>query len=639
MTTNRAALVGALKIGALTTLLIAGALTPVHSLVVSAGDVGCNPQRPADSSVVWRNDGWQVPTFSNVNYTEYPMNQFHVGTPGSGPTGPTIGGVYSDITSYANYSDNAPNNFDWQWVMLDNDIAGSTQSGSEWAQIGPMTGAAAWGPLGYTYTLNPSGPNQTNDSIVMIEYSSGSTQYSYAPVLNGAYLAPPPGQVETYTVLYNYYGTDEISMWVQQGKSRVQAANLGNLGWKPAQAIVEGETHNNADQMYGDTQNPESFTNTFIYETLNNIAAWYAMDYSDQATIWDYGSSTANGGNYFADPQFGWSWNVPNTPQDLSIFDYACPPHMMTYTAGSGTYPGLYIETTSGPSPQLIDWVYPGTSPSIAQLSDGSYAIAFQGTTGTLCVYTSANGNTNCTNLGISSSTSSPAISALPSNQFVVAFRDNIGQLYIFTGNESGGGSNQPTGQDIMSNTNPAIAGTSNGGWVSSYQAPSGYLSLYYNGTPYNEGLGMDSFTSPAMTSTASGGWQLMFQANVHTLFWLDPTSQPCGSNVCNTNQGMNVSSSPSVTELSNGTLAAAFQNNTSSYDLNTWSSSNIGVSTNTEQQMWPNSSPAIVGTPQDGEWVAFMANNSALCDWSYQNGTWQTGQGMWGGSNPAIAN
>lgn len=186
-----------------------------------------------------------------------------------------------------------------------------------------------------------------------------------------------------------------------------------------------------------------------------------------------------------------------------------------------------------------------------------------------------------------------------------------------------------------MANTNPAIAATTNGGWVAAFQMNNGYLYTYYNGTAYGSGLGMQSGTSPAMTSTASGGWEAAFEANANSgnhLFWFQPSGQ-----WTNTNQGMASNASPSMSQLTDGSFVVAFEN--SSDYLNIWNSGSLYYSYPTLQPMWGGTNPGIVGTGEGGEWVDFMASSSHLEVWSLQNGLYDTGRGIWGGTSPAIAN
>ncbi len=448
-----------------------------------------------------------------------------------------------------------------------------------------------------------------------------------------------PGSSHTFIVsaplatgsTHSYEVALEATGWVYFYMDGVQVQQVydengsGQLLFAPTQAQMYGETHSAADQMFGDTGSPEVFSNSY-YEnsyyppqvaigTDGALHSWYTLDAGTP-------SNTAYFGNSL----------VSSTQVD--IWDYACPPHMMAYTSqGSTQY--LRLQNTSGSGYTEPDTMQPGTSPSIAQLSDGSYVVAFQGQDGDLCMYTTANGYTNCTNLGMDSSTSNPSVAALPNSQFIIAFRVNTDALWLWSGNEGGGGNWVNTGEPLMANTNPAITATSNGGWVAAFQMNNGYLYTYYNNSAYGSGLGMQNGTSPAMTTTASGGWELAFEANSssnNNLFWYQPSGQ-----WTDTNQGMASNSSPSISQLSDGTDGVAFEN--SSDYLNVWNSGNPYNSVATGQPMWGGTDPGIAGTPLGGEWVDFMASSSHLMVWSLQNGVRDTGSGIWGGTSPSIAN
>lgn len=570
---------------------------PLHyQTVLSAATQGsCQPQGRQSDYDTSRFDGWDYPDTGTASST-------------------VLGGAQVTANTYGPFvSSDSPNDFVAAWSLLDV----TTVLNTDYAQIGYLdyppdhssqgiSGAGPW----YFIQFNEDG-NQ--ESFI------GSNDWASEPTL---------GSSHQYTTLFNNTQNGVPSNSLSFRLDGVQVDNLNGLpvyfqaNFQPNQTQVYGETLSNTDQMMGDTTTPEE-----LYDSQYWNNGWN-----------DINNPVGQAETFSSEGAYGQT-EVPNSQaSDLNIWDYACPPHMMTYTVSGGTYPGLDLVNTSQQG-NTIEYVYPGTNASIAQLSDGSYVVAFQGTNGDLCMYTSGNLTTNCTGLGMDSSTSSPSVAALPNNEFVIAFRVNTNALWTYIGSEGGGGSYSNTNEGMMANTNPAIAATSNGGWVASFQANTGYLYLYYNGAAYDEGLGMDPYTSPAMTSTSSGGWQLMFQANIHTLFWLDPTSQPCGSNVCNTQQGMNASSSPSITQLSSGVYAAAFQDNTSSYVLRTWYSSDIGSSNSTGQGMYAGTNPSIVGTADDGEWVAFDSNLNHLCDWSEQAGSWDSGQVMPGGASPAIAN
>ena len=77
----------------------------------------------------------------------------------------------------------------------------------------------------------------------------------------------------------------------------------------------------------------------------------------------------------------------------------------------------------------------PGTSPSIAVLSTGSYVAAFQVNLGTLGI--NINGSTQWTNTNVAMMPgTSPGVAALPNGIYVVAFQSNLGTLGIYSGTQ-----------------------------------------------------------------------------------------------------------------------------------------------------------------------------------------------------------
>ena len=159
------------------------------------------------------------------------------------------------------------------------------------------------------------------------------------------------------------------------------------------------------------------------------------------------------------------------------------------------------------------DWGYAiasGTSPSIAGLSNGGFAVAFQGTNGNLYIYISYGGLTN-TGLGMAAGTS-PSISGLPNGKFEVAFQANNSDLYAY----SSSGQLTNTAQGMAAGVSPSIA---TGSELVSFRANNGNLYVYSPQGIINTTQGMASGTSPSTTLLSGGGYETVFQANTSNLF------------------------------------------------------------------------------------------------------------------------
>jgi len=119
----------------------------------------------------------------------------------------------------------------------------------------------------------------------------------------------------------------------------------------------------------------------------------------------------------------------------------------------------------------------------------------------------------------------------------------------------------------LSAGTSPSIAGTTNGGWESAFQANTGDLWIYGTDSSATEiGIVMDAGTSPSITGLSGGGWELAFQANTGDLYVFNYLGS-----ITNTGLSMMAGTSPSITGLSGGGWEVAFQANTG--DLYTYDS------------------------------------------------------------------
>jgi hypothetical protein len=289
-------------------------------------------------------------------------------------------------------------------------------------------------------------------------------------------------------------------------------------------------------------------------------------------------------------------------------------------SAAAAAFEGFNEDLYSYSSPGLAgtsDVIMPGTSPAIAELSNGTYEIAYQSSTGYLTLFNS--GTVTSTGLPMESGTS-PAI-ASSGGSYQVAFQYSTGSMWTYT--PSAGGTNQFQG--MLAGTSPAITALSSGGYEMAFQANTGILILYGSGGDINTGLGMKSGTSPSI-SAAGGGFEAAMQANTGVL-WTYGTNGTADLGL-----GMASGTSPAIAGLATGGYELAFQTNTgvlevygSAADLNT----GIGMAAST--------SPAITAVAGGGYETAIQENTGDFTVWGTA-GNVQTNQAMRGGTSPSIA-
>ncbi len=255
-----------------------------------------------------------------------------------------------------------------------------------------------------------------------------------------------------------------------------------------------------------------------------------------------------------------------------------------------------------------------GTSPAIAELSNGTYETAYQSPSGYLTV--TGSGVTTNTGLVMKPGTS-PAIAASRYGGYEVAFQASSGSLWTYT--PTGGGVNQSQG--MLAGTSPAITALSTGAYEMAFQANTGVL-IVYGSLDANSGLGMRSGTSPAIAPIA-GGFIAAMQANTGVL-WTYGTNgtQDLGL-------GMAAGTSPAVAGLSTGGYELAMQTNTGALLVYGAVDSNTGIG------MAPGTSPAIAGVSGGGFETGFAANDGYFTLWG-NAGNVDTDQPMT--ASPSIA-
>lgn len=612
-------------------LVIAGLSLQSGRIVAAQGSGdACNPDRPNDADVNTVNvDGSEYPAWVYRWITlSYPA--LDINSTGTQQTS-QIGGVYANIPAYSGWSSfDTKGNSPYAWVMLTNDLIGSGPNNEpleepQWAQIGPAEGTGLFGVSG-NVGIGDDLPIEMQWSYIDSNGNTDTNNWYEEDVA--------PGAVETYTVMYDNAGPGEISFVV----GSTQQSTTPIIGWVPYNALASGETHDQADQYPGDVQYPDDITDIYAYANgdwslMGSSALSGTVGYTLQALV-AQGLPAPNNYNVPYDDigpnnEAGGAWQYTSGPGGaanyLSMWDYACPAHNIAYQGTSGS---VITETTSGTYNDLGLYMQPDTNASITTLSDGTdIAIAFQNSEGDLCVFDSYdNIGTDCTSLGMDSTTSSPSITATGSDSYTVAFRANSNVLWTYS--PSTGGVDRDQG--MMANTNPSITTLSNGDWQIAFQANVQTLYDYsQSGTSTNTDQGMNASSSPSIAGLSGGGWEAAFEANTDNGYVYSP-----GDSI-NTGNGMYSGTSPSITALTGGGWVADYEANTD--ELYTFPSSTLSGS-GTGYYMQTGTSPSAAGTGDNTYWIDYDGQDGNIIDYTPSQGAIDLGEPEASGTSPGIS-
>ena len=288
---------------------------------------------------------------------------------------------------------------------------------------------------------------------------------------------------------------------------------------------------------------------------------------------------------------------------------------------------------------QQVLTAFGGTSAPVSSV------VAFQANSGLLWTWSGSAGSVGVgsnAKLSVRAGTS-PAVAVLSGGKYAVAYQAPDGELWTWVGNANGsGGSASAAHLSMIAGTSPSIAAVG-GKVVVAFQANVGRL-WTWSGAPGTVGVGADSKlgmkagTSPSVT-VVGGKAAVAFQANTGGLWtWSGaPATVGVGTNV---KLGMKAGTSPSITAVG-GQAAVAFQANTGS--LWTWAGTpgTVGVGTNVKLGMKAGTSPSITAVGGKAA-VAFQANTGHLWTWSGATGTAGVGAdaklSMYAGSSPSIS-
>jgi NlpC/P60 family protein len=272
----------------------------------------------------------------------------------------------------------------------------------------------------------------------------------------------------------------------------------------------------------------------------------------------------------------------------------------------------------------------PGTSPSAAELTDGTYEVAFQANNHYLA-FSHFGGGTLTTHYGMDAA-SSPAITGLANGGWVAVFQTNNHHLAYYTSS----GSMKDLGLGMYAGSSPAVAALPNGKWAAAFEANTGELATYNsNGDNSNTHSGMATGTSPSMVGLPDGSYEIAAEANTHNLLTAHVSGS--GQSTNPTSLGMFAGTSPAIAvQPDGGGWGVAFEANTG--ELATYN--NHGSSSITHAGLQQGTSPSIIPLPDGSYELAGQANTHSLVT-AHVSGTGQTINattlGMDTGTNPTL--
>jgi hypothetical protein len=266
-----------------------------------------------------------------------------------------------------------------------------------------------------------------------------------------------------------------------------------------------------------------------------------------------------------------------------------------------------------------------GTSPAVAEVSDGTAEVAFQDSTGQLATYLDASNYEATTDYGVAAGTS-PAISANGSN--VVVAMTAAGNNELWTGD---GATMSGTGQLINAGTSPAVTALSATADEYLYNGTGG-LESGDGSTWKAQQFGPEAGTSPALADVG-GTWEGADQDNTSAL-WVH------GDEVgYNSEDGMDTASSPTIAALgTSGDFEVAFEANTNVLWLVAGQINTPISGASTGESMAPGTNPSVtaIGSSTGFE-IAYQGADGDL--WLYgSDGSMDTGHAMATGTSPSIA-
>jgi Lysozyme like domain len=263
------------------------------------------------------------------------------------------------------------------------------------------------------------------------------------------------------------------------------------------------------------------------YENYLQYASTPNTDLTDPGQYEPINSAPA-GTHNSSDPGSTYGPPIPGTPQLAFKVVFQANSNVLAGYSNSGSN----FTTTLG--------LKAGTSPSVAELSDGTFEAAFEANNDDLGL-SHLGGGTRNTTLGMKAGTS-PAIAALPNDGWIAAFQDNASKLYLY--DSSGDQVNTDLG--MAAGTSPVIAVQADGSYRVVFQSNDNVLAGYNSsGSSYTTAYGMKAGTSPSLTAEPDGTYEAAFEANNDNLATVHIGT---GTSVNPTTLGMDDATSPSIT-------------------------------------------------------------------------------------------
>ena len=236
--------------------------------------------------------------------------------------------------------------------------------------------------------------------------------------------------------------------------------------------------------------------------------------------------------------------NAAGYSPDTSVVSVTTQVGFAIAFAANGNYLWDYWSTTLQGNNIANLGVEAGTSPSIAQLTDGTIAMTWTAPSGNVWYYLSRTGLAYNPGLGAAAGTS-PSIAPQANGNFVIAWNASGGALWYYLSSTQLG---YNTALGVTAGSSPSVAEMSDGNFVIAWNATGGPLWYYKsaNGVGYNSSLGVTSGTSPSIAPQANGNFVIAWNASGGAL-WYYLSSTQLGYNP---GLGLASGSSPSVVEL-----------------------------------------------------------------------------------------
>lgn len=525
---------------------------------------------------------------------------------------------------------------------------------------------------GELWTYSPSTPFQTLGKM------ASNTDPSIVSLLNGEYAIAwqaPNHNLWTYTPKQ---GAKEFGLGLSTNTSPAIAPS-GSGGYVVAWRANTGSLWRYSSPLNQavDLKTQVAVNTSPSITSVDTLASNYAIAWnSPTANVSAYESSTGKvtafelGASAEASPDIspvsgsGWRlvyrantgmlWSRTNTGA-TNNFGQPIPLGTDPVVAGEAFFGGTEVAYASGPEALLSVYkapanevkslglakVSPPTSPAAARLSNGSYAIAYQGVEHDLWRYSPAEGGKH-DYLGMAANTS-PAVTGLPNGSYQVAFQNNLNHLTLAA---PGGWLDLALG--MAANTSPSIATLSNGSFVIAYQTNKGNLAIYCSslavychnpGGVEEFGLGMSPGTSPSITALG-GKWAVAWRASNGKVWTLLPNpAKPLGeADIHETAVTSETGTSPSIAGLGAAVEVAYTAPGGALYTVEFDTLISLEYLPKFRKLgLYAGTSPSL--NAQTGNVIALTANTGYL--WYFEPdpdvGT-QTGLGMATGGSPAVA-